>query len=466
MKSIFYKLLLLFPLIFSVSCSTSVKNEKSYFSGQIVNPKEQKIKIFKDDVLVYKGNFNANNEFSIKLDSLTEGLYTFRHGDEFQYLYIEPKDSIAMRLNTWDFDESLIFSGIGAEKNNYLMQLFLENEKEEKLAYQFYKLNETDFLAKTDSIINTKLKKYNTFRTKNKVSEKFNALVQIAIYYPIYSIKEKYKTNSTRFNKRNHTTAKPLSSSFYDYRAKTNINDTRFLSYYAFKNYIGNYLLNQANAIKAKDRSKSLSAIILKQINDKIKTEKLKNIMLHNAIINCLLDNKCCDKDKNEAKRIFYTNCTDKLKIKDVQTIVSSLDLLKRQTKFPSLEAVNQKGKTVVLNNLNSNKNIVFYFWPKEVNRIQAMLKRVQFLSKTHPDFTFIGLDNQLDNNKWKHFTKANKLAVNNQFQLVDKSQNKWFTNEIPRAVILNKKGVIMNDFSFLTHHNFERLLKKVEKNQ
>ena len=36
------------------------------------------------------------------------------------------------RLNTLDFDESLVFTGEGAKKNNYLINLFLEHEKEEK----------------------------------------------------------------------------------------------------------------------------------------------------------------------------------------------------------------------------------------------------------------------------------------------------------------------------------------------
>ena len=43
-----------------------------------------------------------------------------------------PTDSVLMYLNTWDFDESLIFSGKGGSKNNFLINLYLQQEKNEK----------------------------------------------------------------------------------------------------------------------------------------------------------------------------------------------------------------------------------------------------------------------------------------------------------------------------------------------
>ena len=76
---------------------------------------------------------DSHNKFSFTLDSLKLGLYTFKHGAEFQYLYLEPKDSLLMYLNTWDFDESLIFSGKGSAKNNFLIKLYLDQERLRKV---------------------------------------------------------------------------------------------------------------------------------------------------------------------------------------------------------------------------------------------------------------------------------------------------------------------------------------------
>ena len=92
------------------------------------------------------------------------------------------------------------------------------------------------------------------------------------------------------------------------------------------------------------------------------------------------------------------------------------------------------------------------------------MAKRVLYLSNKYPNIEFIGLDNQIEHKTWKAYIKANKLDLKNQYQLVDTVKNKWFTNEIPRALILNKKGIIQNDFSHLSHHSFEKLLSVLEK--
>lgn len=462
MKLKLNNLLLFLPLIMALGCNTTTKLQNTYFVGQIINPKEQNVKLFKGKEQLNTSKLNTNQQFNIELENLNEGLYTFKHGLEFQYLYIEPNDSIVMRLNTWDFDESLIFSGKGAEKNNYLIQLFLNNEKDEKLFFKLSKLEELAFIKKTDSLINSKLKEYNKFKEKTKVSSAFNALVQIAIYYPIYSIKEKYTRNYKQHHKLGKI--KVVSDSFYDYRKNIDINDIQFIDYYAFNNYVGNYILNLSNKIKENDNSKQFSTIVLKQINNEIKNKKLKNIMLHHAIINCLLDNKSCVKDKNEVTTIFYKNCTDKKKVNNIKTIINSLNLLKKDSIFPNLDVINTDSQQLKLTNIKRNQNLVLYFWPKEVNRIKNMAKRVLYLSNKYPNIEFIGLDNQIEHKTWKAYIKANKLDLKNQYQLVDTVKNKWFTNEIPRALILNKKGIIQNDFSHLSHHSFEKLLSVLEK--
>ena len=61
------------------------------------------------------------------------GLYNFFLQPEFQYLILEKNDSIYIRLNSLDFDESLVFMGNGASKNNFLMDSFLNFEKNEEI---------------------------------------------------------------------------------------------------------------------------------------------------------------------------------------------------------------------------------------------------------------------------------------------------------------------------------------------
>ncbi len=69
--------------------------------------------------------------FNITIDTITSGLYTFYHEPEFQYIIIDENDNLQIRLNTLDFDESLVYTGKGSSKNNFLMDVFLRSENDE-----------------------------------------------------------------------------------------------------------------------------------------------------------------------------------------------------------------------------------------------------------------------------------------------------------------------------------------------
>ena len=64
---------------------------------------------------------DANNRFFIKFDSLAPGLYTFKNEPEFQSVYFDKNDSIMVRINAKDFDNSIVFCGRGDQKNNFLI---------------------------------------------------------------------------------------------------------------------------------------------------------------------------------------------------------------------------------------------------------------------------------------------------------------------------------------------------------
>ena len=103
-------------LIFSCENSKSSKGDYAYFGGEIINPSNNYVTLTnvndKKDT-IYLDN---NNRFLHKIDSLNPGMYTFAHGGEYQTILLEPNDSLLLRLNTNDFDESLVYTGKGAKK--------------------------------------------------------------------------------------------------------------------------------------------------------------------------------------------------------------------------------------------------------------------------------------------------------------------------------------------------------------
>ena len=110
----------LFLWLFIASCNNEkIEDTKTYFGGKIKNPREQFVYFFKDEKVIDSAKIE-NSRFLFELKSLENGLYTFKHGPEFQYLYLEPQDSLLLYLNTWNFDETINFSGKGSRKNNFL----------------------------------------------------------------------------------------------------------------------------------------------------------------------------------------------------------------------------------------------------------------------------------------------------------------------------------------------------------
>ena len=127
---------LFLTLIVLASCNTTKNDDNAtYFGGKIINPKSKYVTLFSMEKIIDTLFLDKNNSFLGKLENLNEGLYYFIHGNENQYIYLEPKDSLMLRLNTWDFDESLVFAGKGAERNNILIDCFLEEEKDDKITY-------------------------------------------------------------------------------------------------------------------------------------------------------------------------------------------------------------------------------------------------------------------------------------------------------------------------------------------
>ena len=82
-------------------------------------------------------------------------------------ILLEPNDSIMFRLNTYDFDESLVFTGNGARKNNYLLKTYLSNEKEAKQLVTYSKMEPEAFNSFVENRRQKQLKAFYEFLARN-----------------------------------------------------------------------------------------------------------------------------------------------------------------------------------------------------------------------------------------------------------------------------------------------------------
>src|SRR5690606_22234358 len=118
--------------------------------------------------------------------------YSFKHEAEYQYVYFDKNDSIMIRINTNDFDESLVFCGRGDEKNNFLVEMYLINQKDRNLMFPTFDLEEDSFSKKADSSYQEILEFYATKKEDKNRDNDFDIIARASIDYPDYSKKGFY----------------------------------------------------------------------------------------------------------------------------------------------------------------------------------------------------------------------------------------------------------------------------------
>ena len=195
-------------LMFILLSSCNFNNNKvSYFTGKIIKKTTDKISILKDEYILNETLISNDGVFFMSLDSIKDGLYNFKHLPEFQYVLFENGDSLVLRLNALDFDESLVFNGKGSSKNNFLIDIFLSHENEENYLNSKFRENPYNFKNIIDSLLNIKQLQFEDFKKLKKSNKTSELIIEHAIKLPLYlkleaylsGLKTKYYVDSNRF---------------------------------------------------------------------------------------------------------------------------------------------------------------------------------------------------------------------------------------------------------------------------
>ncbi|WP_452221974.1 TlpA family protein disulfide reductase [Lacinutrix salivirga] len=152
------------------SCKEEAPKDYVTLSGKIENPNS-------DSLFVYQGrNFsktirlNEDGTFSDTL-KVEPGIYGIYDGTESANLYLKNDYDLNLTLNTEEFDESLKFSGKGADDNNYMVEKTLLQE--DLIGMDLLDLEEDAFNNKLGNI-ETELNKFHD-KYATKLDSTFSA---------------------------------------------------------------------------------------------------------------------------------------------------------------------------------------------------------------------------------------------------------------------------------------------------
>jgi len=290
---VYLRILLILLLFFSCKSDNT-----TVFSGKILNNTSDSISIYKDNNMIYESVVDVDGLFNITIDTITSGLYTFYHEPEFQYIIIDENDNLQIRLNTLDFDESLVYTGKGSSKNNFLMDVFLRSENDELDINSKLDLAFDTFKNLVDSLYNKQMNSFKLFKENNILSNSSKEIINTAILYPYISKFHSYII-------RNNIEEEIQKDLFINYQNEISY-DLDALAY--FKPYIDFLYLHIYNNVKIKKEYENSLDFNIQRLSytDKIiKSKLVKSRVLRFHAFGFILQRQDDVKNKTFLKAFF-----------------------------------------------------------------------------------------------------------------------------------------------------------------
>ncbi len=432
----------------------------TYLGGQIINPVSNYVVLSDFDSKNDTIKLDDNGSFSFSCESLETGLYTFRHG-EIQFFYLEKGDSLLFRVNTVDFDESLAFSGKGAEKNNFLAGLFLKNEAVAEKLPSFYKLSPKIYNAKIDSISKRQMKSLDELGKNISLSEDFIKIAKGTIDYNSYSQKERYI--GAKFSDNREGYPNEIPASFYDFRNKIAYNDSALQNHYAYNRFLNrhfeNLTLNKINDGTA-DADFKQQKYKLKLIDSLIENQNLKNTLLRSNLRRYLIDTHDNSKDA-DLIALFNNLDTIERHQKEIQKYAEITSRMGKGKIIPEILLVNVRNESVMLADLLERKTVVFFWSGNSIGHFREIHARIAELKDKFPEYDYLGINIDDHFKKWQKTVLASGFNGEREFQFENdtKSENELLINSVNKVIILDTNSAIIDTYSNIFNQRFETKL-------
>jgi peroxiredoxin len=436
----------------------------AYFGGEVVNPNNPYVLFCKDNEVIDTLKLDKNNRFFIQFDSLAPGLYSFKHEPEYQYVYFDKNDSIMVRVNSKDFDGSVVFCGRGDQKNNFLIEQYLRNEKDRNNMFPVFDYNIDKFTKNIDSSYKVAEKIYNDKKQEIKWNDDFDIYAKASIDYPHYTKKELYPLIHKM--RTGEVIYENLPKDFYAFRNDIDYNNVSLSSYSPYVMYLSN-MLNNMGAINYHNHFSEVDLSLKTNINklniaDSIFTnEKIKNVILNNIAFSYLLEDQNMVNNK-AFLTTYHKYSTDRSQKNEILKIGDAIQKLTIGNSLPNVTLQDTNGNIIQSTSFTNTKSVIFFWTANALNHFEAVHKKIEYYKKKYPNYQFIAINLNDSKEEWQkvlanyNFTGIKELRCNDFEDL----KAKWVITKIHRTIILQDKGLIKNAFTNIFELNFEDELK------
>jgi hypothetical protein len=452
----------LFILTALVGCQNSSKDSKigktdAFLGGQIVNPKVNHVVLLKNNSLIDTIYLDDKGRFEYIVKDVKPDIYNFKHFTEQQLLYLEPKDSLLLRLNTYEFDESLSFSGIGDKKNNFLIDIFLINEtSDSKLISELEvgpKIFEQQIIEDWEA---QKLKVKNLLR-KRGYSKEFKYLAREVVNYNYYDLKEHYFNFITKIKPE---LLNDFSDTYFDYRKDVNFNDAQLKSDFSYLRFINSYITN-AYLEKCKETGNDCQNIStlesyigrIKITDSLISLPSLKSRYLQNFATSSIITAKTVS-EIDTIYRLVAELLPDDAQIEKIEELASlQRNYLSRNTIAQRVLISAKTKDSVTLGNIITKPTIIMTWSAASADKYRSYHNKMYDLQDMYPGIEFIAINiDKEPKGEWLNIVEDFEYDTAKEYKLASFKISQSTLNKFTRKILFLDKNsrVLQRSIHFL----------------
>ena len=381
---------------------------------------------------------NEDGSFTDTLYLSEKGYYSLRAGRESTSVFLENGYNMNLTLDVKEFDESLTYTGEGAEINNYLAAKYLKQEKLMGKPTESYVLNEADFKTKMQAIKNTS----DSLLAAARLGGDFEALEKENIFYAYGTELLKYPSYHSHYAKKEGFEP---GEGFYDELKDVNYQDETIYA------RIPSYRTLAANKLSSKfgenyDEHQSYSKAFLATVEGLPKST-MKDEIMNGYIGFCLTT----DENMDEVYNMYVSEVQNEEYKAKIEEKYSKIKNLVKGKPSPTFDYENHKGGKTALADLKG-KYVYVDVWATWCGPCKAEIPSLKKLEEDYHDknieFVSISVDRPDDYETWKKMVAEKELGG---IQLMsDKDWKSDFVTGyaiegIPRFILIDPDGNIVS---------------------
>lgn len=455
-KYILYSLLMI-PFL---ACEKG--NQKTtgiFFGGQIINPSSNFVRLYRDNKKIDSLRLDKNFRFQKRFDSLESGIYKLEHIPDYQSVFLENGDSIWVRINASAFNESMVYSGSGAVKNNFLMDIQRQQQREEDFLSSKYAKDSEIFQSIIDSLLLEKKKMWIEMDSLYELSPIAQKITQAAYIYPYATKRERYALLRGTF------WTSQADSIYFDYRKYLNYGDNDLALFDPYINYLVNYISEKA--LDSGDyyfNLKQHTDFNIKRLNAIDK--EIYGFPLRNNLARAIAFEEILNFDNHQEHDRFlqYYAVINNSSKNLAEVLDLHLDISGMQAGQQLPEITLQKADRTAINSseIIEGEPTVIYFWSQtQMKHYRNTLARVNALKTQYPKIRFIGICIQPFNDMVTQVQTMLNVATEDQFAIVnfENASKTWVITLLNKGIITDSKGRIVAGFGNFSDASFENIL-------